>query len=361
MAMAALFHEALAAGCRQKASDLYLTAGQRVWLRVDGQLVPFGAERVESSALLAWLEEKLGVSSLMRLQAREEVDFAFSHGSWRLRGNAFWQRGEPAAVLRFLPPAVPSLAALNLPARAALDRILALTSGLVLVCGPTGSGKTTTLAACLDAINQNEARHILTLEDPVEYVFTPARSLINQRELGRDFCSFPAALRSALREMPDVLLVGELRDRAALTTALMAAESGMLVFGTLHTRLAAEAPARIESFYEQGERACVREQVARVLQAVLAQKLLPASGGGRVAAVEVLLRELSVCSLIRQGKYEQLPSVMMRCQQAGMQTMERAVAQLYQEGRITAKTRERYQREKWGEREGGMTGGTFFV
>lgn len=358
MAMAALFHEALAAGCRQKASDLYLTAGQCAWLRVDGRLQLLGTERVDHTALFDWLKEILGTADFTRLQARKEVDFAFCYGSWRLRGHAFWQRGRLAAVLRFLPPEVPSLAKLNLPARAALARILALTSGLVLVCGPTGSGKTTTLAACLDAINQNEARHILTLEDPVEYVFTPAKSLINQRELGRDFRSFPEALRSALREMPDVLLVGELRDRAALDTALMAAESGMLVFGTLHTRRAAEVPARIESFYAQEERTCVREQVARVLEAVLAQTLLPACGGGRVAAVEVLLRELSVCSLIRQGKYEQLPSVMMRCQREGMQTMDRSIALLYQQGRITAETRERHQRE---EGEGGMTGGTFFV
>lgn len=361
MATMANFSDLLAAGCCRRASDLYLTAGQRAWLRVDGALQEAGSELVGAAALSSWLEKILGKALFARLQAREEVDFAFAHGSWRLRGNAFFQRGLPAAVLRFLPPTIPSLATLQLPAKAALTRILDLKSGLVLVCGPTGSGKTTTLAACLDAINQQQACHILTLEDPVEYVFSPAKSLINQRELGRDFCSFPAAMRSALREMPDVLLVGELRDRATLDTALMAAESGMLVFGTLHTRRAVEAPARIESFYAYGERASVREQVARVLQAVLAQRLLPGREGRRVAAVEVLLRELSVCSLIRQGKYEQLGPAMMRCQREGMQTMEQAVTLLWQQGRITRETRERYQREEREERGGGMTGGTFFV
>lgn len=195
-------------------------------------------------------------------------------------------------------------------------------------------------------MSRRAACHILTLEDPIEYLFPTSDSLINQRELGRDFRSFPEALHSALREMPDVLLVGELRDRATLETSLMAAESGMLVFGTLHTRRAAEAPARIESFYPHDKREAVREQVARVLQAVLAQQLLPACGGGRVAAVEVLLREVSVCSLIRQGKYEQLDSVMMRCQQQGMQTMERALALLRQQGRIAAKMREPYPKER---------------
>lgn len=346
MAMADLFREAIGEGCRRRASDLYLTAGQRIWLRCDGMMQPLGSAPVEPETLAAWLREHLGTALWQRLQAREEVDFAFAHGSWRLRGNAFWQRGSLAAVLRFLPPGVPSLEELQLPAEKALARILSLTSGLVLVCGPTGSGKTTTLAACLDALSRRAACHILTLEDPIEYLFPTSDSLINQRELGRDFRSFPEALHSALREMPDVLLVGELRDRATLETSLMAAESGMLVFGTLHTRRAAEAPARIESFYPHDKREAVREQVARVLQAVLAQQLLPACGGGRVAAVEVLLREVSVCSLIRQGKYEQLDSVMMRCQQQGMQTMERALALLRQQGRIAAKMREPYPKER---------------
>ena len=187
--------------------------------------------------------------------------------------------------------------------------------------GRTGSGKTTTLAAFLQAVNESRPAHILTLEDPIEYVFAPSRCFISQRELRRDFQSFPEALRSALREMPDILLVGEIRDRETMATALMAAETGMLVLGTLHTRGAAEAVRRIEGFYPQEEQSIVRAQVADVFCAIFAQELLPARRGGRVPLVEVLLREPSVCSLIRQGKYSQIEMAMMTHQAQGMQTL----------------------------------------
>ena len=193
----------------------------------------------------------------------------------------------------------------------------------------------------LQAVNESRPAHILTLEDPIEYVFAPSRCFISQRELGRDFQSFPEALRSALREMPDILLVGEIRDRETMTTALMAAETGMLVLGTLHTRGAAEAVRRIEGFYPQEEQSIVRAQVADVFCAIFAQELLPARRGGRVPLVEVLLREPSVCSLIRQGKYSQIEMAMMTHQAQGMQTRRQALQKLLQQGLIAREVYER--------------------
>ena len=241
--------------------------------------------------------------------------------------------------MRVLPERVPSLAAIHAPA--ALQGLLSARQGLVLVTGRTGSGKTTTLAAFLQAVNESRPAHILTLEDPIEYVFAPSRCFISQRELGRDFQSFPEALRSALREMPDILLVGEIRDRETMTTALMAAETGMLVLGTLHTRGAAEAVRRIEGFYPQEEQSIVRAQVADVFCAIFAQELLPARRGGRVPLVEVLLREPSVCSLIRQGKYSQIEMAMMTHQAQGMQTRRQALQKLLQQGLIAREVYER--------------------
>ena len=196
-------------------------------------------------------------------------------------------------------------------------------------------------AAFLQAVNESHAAHILTLEDPIEYVFAPSRCFISQRELGRDFLAFPEALRSALREMPDILLVGEIRDRETMATALMAAETGMLVLGTLHTRGAAEAVRRIEGFYPQEEQSIVRAQVADVFCAIFAQELLPARKGGRVPLVEVLLREPSVCSLIRQGKYSQIEMAMMTHQAQGMQTRRQALQKLLQQGLIAREVYER--------------------
>ena len=241
--------------------------------------------------------------------------------------------------MRVLPERIPSLAAIHAPA--ALQGLLSARQGLVLVTGRTGSGKTTTLAAFLQAVNESQAAHILTLEDPIEYVFAPSRCFISQREFGRDFLAFPEALRSALREMPDILLVGEIRDRETMTTALMAAETGMLVLGTLHTRGAAEAVRRIEGFYPQEEQSIVRAQVADVFCAIFAQELLPARRSGRVPLVEVLLREPSVCSLIRQGKYSQIEMAMMTHQAQGMQTRRQALQKLLQQGLIAREVYER--------------------
>lgn len=324
-----------------RASDIYLSAGQDAWLRVDGRLrrMTQEGETMDDDFMGSLAEAFLSPGQLAELRNGHAVDFSLAHAGRRLRSNFYRQQARLALVVRVLPERVPSLAAIHAPA--ALQGLLSARQGLVLVTGRTGSGKTTTLAAFLQAVNESRPAHILTLEDPIEYVFAPSRCFISQRELGRDFQSFPEALRSALREMPDILLVGEIRDRETMTTALMAAETGMLVLGTLHTRGAAEAVRRIEGFYPQEEQSIVRAQVADVFCAIFAQELLPARRGGRVPLVEVLLREPSVCSLIRQGKYSQIEMAMMTHQAQGMQTRRQALQKLLQQGLIAREVYER--------------------
>lgn len=326
------------------ANDIYLTAGQAVWLRVDGSLCRLSrAEWQPDDAFMELLAGDL-LSDRQReaLACGEAIDFSLTHAGRRLRGNLYRQQAHLAMVLRLLPSSIPTLAAIHAPQ--ALQGLLEARQGLVLVTGRTGSGKTTTMASFLQAVNESRAAHILTLEDPVEYVFTPSRCFVSQRELGRDFRSFPEALRSALREMPDILLVGEIRDRETMTTALAAAETGMLVLGTLHTRGAAEAVRRIEGFYPQEQQSIVRAQVADVFCAIFAQELLPARKGGRVPCTEVLLREPSVASLIRQGKYSQIEMAMMTHQAQGMQTRAQALQKILQQGLIAREVYERAER-----------------
>lgn len=207
-------------------------------------------------------------------------------------------------------------------------------NGLALVCGATGTGKTTTLAALIEQINRTRHVHVITLEDPIEYVFPPACAFLSQREAGRDFTSFPAAVRSALREDPDILLVGEIRDRATMEAALMAATTGVLVLGTLHTRGAAETPLRVESMFPPDVRDAVRAQLADVLTGIFAQRLLPRRGGGRVAAFEVLMATPAVRNILRQGSCSQLTSVMMSGAAQGMQTAEMAETMLRAKGML---------------------------
>ena len=205
-------------------------------------------------------------------------------------------------------------------------------NGLALVCGATGTGKTTTLAALIEQINRTRHVHVITLEDPIEYVFPPACAFLSQREAGRDFTSFPAAVRSALREDPDILLVGEIRDRATLEATLLAAATGVLVMGTIHAGTAAQAARRVESMFPPDVRDAVRAQLADVLTGIFAQRLLPRRGGGRVAAFEVLMATPAVRNVLRQGRYDQLETLMMSGAAQGMQTAEMAEAELRARG-----------------------------
>ena len=334
------WQQVIRAAVRREVSDIHLTGGQYPYFRVDGRLSPFSEIPLPAEFLSDQLQVLLTAYQWQHLQADRTLDFSCSMIGRRFRGNAYYQQGRLALALRLLPEKIPTMEELGCPQ--ALYSLLDADHGLILVCGQTGAGKTTTLAAFLDTINHRRPAHIITLEDPIEYIFRPDRCFISQRELGADFDSFPQALRSALRETPDIVLVGEIRDRETLQTALMAAAAGMQVLGTLHTRNVCDAVMRIEGLFPTNQQGMIRAQIAEVLSGIFAQRLLPCKQGGRICMTEVLLAEPSVRNLIRQGKAAQLESIMMSHKKAGMQTQSLAVECLYEKGRITRETREKY-------------------
>lgn len=326
---------------RHEVSDIYLSAGQPPCWRFLGKVARICEELPEQELMEAVLHEMLTDIQWQQLQKERDLDFSWPFWGRRFRGNACYQQGRLAIVLRLLPARIPSPKDIGMPE--ALQRLMLQEQGLILVTGRTGSGKTTTLASFIELINTQRPAHIITLEDPLEYLYEPSKCFITQREYGRDFYSFPHALRSALREMPDVILVGEIRDAETMQTALMAAAAGVLVLGTLHTRSAAEAAMRMEGMFPMSQQDSVRAQVAEVLTGVFAQRLLPSSRGGRVCMTEVLLADTAVRNLIRQGKYSQIESVMMSRQQQGMRTSSAALDMLYRQGLITQETCEKYR------------------
>ncbi len=316
----------------KEASDVHLTVGQRPHMRCDGVLVPMDGCSLTKQFMAGFCAGIMDEEQRKRLAQDKDIDLSWTFAGRRFRVNAYYRQGFPALAIRLLPERIPSLAEIGAPR--AWQKMKKLDQGLILVTGRTGSGKTTTLAAFIEALNQEKSYHIITLEDPVEFIYEPRRCFISQRELGRDFFSFSQALRSALREMPDVILVGEIRDQDTMKTALMAAASGALVLGTLHTLSAMEAVMRIEGMFPLDQQDSIRAQVAEVLVGVFAQRLLPCIRGGRVCRAEVLLTNSAVQSLIRQGKYSQLESVMMSHQEQGMQTEKAACEQLCRAGLI---------------------------
>jgi twitching motility protein PilT len=319
------------------ASDLHLTVGLPPVLRVDGALEPAGdvpplaPEDTEAAARAA-----LPPAAYERFRADGETDAAWQAGETaRFRVHAFRRDGHAALALRRIPARPPSVEELGLPP--AVVEFSRLRGGLVLATGPAGCGKTTTLAALIDRINRDEARHIVTLEDPVEYVHPHRRSMVNQRQVGRDTRSFDRGLRAALREDPDVILVGEMRDRETVGIALTAAETGHLVLATLHTGDAAQAVDRVIDAFPSEQQPQARAQLAGCLAGVVAQRLLPrADGNGRVAALEVLVATAAVRNLIREGKTFQIPSAIQTGHQAGMRSMESALRQLVSQGLVRA-------------------------
>ena len=337
--------EAVHIAIAREASDVHITAGQAVWLRVDGQLQPLDM-RPDDAWMRRAIDLLLTAEQQTELSGRRELDFSWERQGRRFRGNAYIQQGHTALALRLLRGRIPTLEAIGAPA--AMCRLVKARQGLVLVTGRVGSGKTTSLAALLDAMNHTRSLHIITLEDPLEYIYEPDRCFISQRELGRDFLSFAQGLRSALREAPDVVLVGEIRNRDTMETAMMAAEAGILVFGTLHASSAAEAPLRVEGFFPLAERDIVRSGLADVLAGIYAQRLIPAAAGGRTAITEVLLPLPAVRGLLRQGKYTQLPSVMLSHQREGMRTFAVAADELYAQRRITSEVRQRCRTDAGG-------------
>ena len=331
------------------ASDIHIAPDAPVFFRVNGVLTA-DAENADKGKAPTEREISMLLSSWMTPEQREkfrtqgEIDFAREEADFRLRlrVHGFTVRGGTALSVRLVPEHIPSLDSLGVPP--IFRRLLSLRSGLVLVSGKTGAGKTTTLAAFLSEISRQRAAHIITLEDPIEYVYESGKSLISQREIGAHFTSFGGAIRSALREDPDILLVGELRDADAVQAALSAAETGQLVLASLHTRSAAEAAHRIESFFPAAQQQEVRAQLAAVLEAMISQELLPAVGGGRVLASEVLVATDAVRHLIRAGKPEQLASCIVSGASSGMQTMGQDVGRLRAAEKIDAETARRFEK-----------------
>jgi twitching motility protein PilT len=320
----------------QGASDLLITGGCPPRIRVSGSLVPIG-EEIGGSMIALIVEQMLNPEQRLAFEADKDIDFAFSwkqHG--RLRANAFVQRGTVALELRMIPNRIPTMEELGLPPVAAW--LADLPRGLVLVTGPTGSGKSTTLASIVDHINNTRQLHILTVEDPIEYLHHHKRCVVNQRAVGTDTPSFERALRAALREDPDVLLIGEMRDLESIQIALTMAETGHLVFATLHTNDAAQAVDRIIDVFPGDRQDQIRVQLGASLAAVVAQRLVPRIGGGMVAAFEVLVATNATRNLIREGKTNQLRNTMTTNQKERMLTLEMTLNDLIRANSITYET-----------------------
>ncbi|MCL2174279.1 type IV pilus twitching motility protein PilT [Candidatus Saccharibacteria bacterium] len=319
----------------QRASDLHLQVGLPPMLRIDGALGPIA----NTAVLNAEMVEKLIFSILDQNQQQilikdKEFDFSFAFGDLgRFRVNAFHERGNLAAALRLIPNDILSVAELGLPS--VVEKFADYPRGLVLVTGPTGSGKSTTLAALVDKINSEKSSHIITIEDPIEFTHKSRKSVIVQREVHYDTYSFNAALRSALREDPDVVLIGEMRDLETISAAITIAETGHLVLATLHTNSAAQSVDRMVNVFPPHQQPQIKAQLANILMAICSQRLIPAIGGGRIAAAEILIANSAVRNIIREGKTHQLDSVIQTSAQEGMQSMDRTLVQLVQSGQIT--------------------------
>jgi twitching motility protein PilT len=320
---------------RFDASDLHIQVGLPPMLRVDGALKPID----DAPALDAGDCERLVFSILDDDQKEillkdKEVDFSFAFGNYgRFRVNAFHERGNLAAALRLIPSKIRTLEDLQMPK--VLHDFTKFPRGLVLVTGPTGSGKSTTLAAMVDKINTERSMHILTIEDPIEYAHSSKKSIVVQREIHYDTYSYAAALRSSLREDPDVVLIGEMRDLETIAAAVTIAETGHLVLATLHTNSAAQSIDRMIDVFPPHQQQQIRVQLAGMLQGICSQRLVPAIGGGRVIAAEILVVTGAVRNIIREGKTHQLDAVIQTGGEYGMQSMDRQLVGLVQEGKIS--------------------------
>lgn len=320
---------------RKNASDLHLQVGLPPMMRLDGSLTPFAgypnlnAEQVEKLVFAILDEDQQRI-----LMKDKEFDFSFAFGDLgRFRVNAFHERGNLAASLRLIPNNIKTITELGMPP--VIQTFADFPRGLVLVTGPTGSGKSTTLAALVDKINTEKAKHIITIEDPIEFTHKSKRSAIVQREVHYDTYSFSAALRSSLRQDPDVVLIGEMRDLETISAAITIAETGHLVFATLHTNSAAQSIDRMIDVFPPHQQPQVRSQLANIIQGICAQRLVPAIGGGRVVAAEVLVANPAVRNIIREGKSHQLDAVIQTGADQGMQTMDRTLVKLVQTGVVT--------------------------
>lgn len=319
-------------------SDLHLSVGRPPCVRLNGKVYDLSEyEDFRPSVVQRMIYDVLTDEQIQRFENELELDFAYSaQNIARFRVNAYRDRSHVAAALRVIPTDIPTPEQLHLPA--VVMELAERPRGLMLVTGPTGSGKSTTLAAVIDRINSTRDEHIITIEDPVEFVHNHKRCVVNQREVGQDTKSFKNALRAALRQDPDVILVGEMRDNETIHLAVTAAETGHLVFGTLHTNSAAESVDRMVGVFPADEQDQIRTQLSNSLVAIVSQQLLPSQEGGRVAAIEVMIANSAIRNLIRENKAHQMHSIMQTQTQIGMQTMDQALRDLYHEGSITLDT-----------------------
>jgi len=326
-----MFFKAIDSG----ASDLHLLANESPIIRVDGNLLKL----VDQPALSGDDIEKLVLLTLRpeyvdKLKQEKEVDFSFNFDGSRVRANIYYEKNFVAGSFRFISGTVKSFEELGLPP--IIEEFGKQERGLVIVTGPTGHGKSTTIAALIEYINKNFSKHVVTVEDPVEYVFKNQKSIISQREFGTDTLSFSRALRSALREDPDVVLVGEMRDLETFEATLTIAETGHLVFTTLHTNEAAQTPSRIVDTFPKNQQDQIRQQLANVLGGVVSQRLIPrASGKGRIVACEIMAANSAIKSLIREGKDHQIQSIIQTSAAEGMITMDQVLADYVSRGEIT--------------------------
>ena len=320
---------------KRQASDLHIQVGLPPILRVDGRLTPIaGMPNLSEEMIERLVFATLDADQQKILIKDKEFDYSFAFGEMaRFRVNAFHERGNLAAAFRLIPNAIKSIGELGLPA--VVESFAEYPRGLVLVTGPTGSGKSTTLAALVDKINREKAVHIVTIEDPIEYTHRSQRSLVVQREVHYDTYSFSAALRSALREDPDVVLIGEMRDLETISSAITIAETGHLVLATLHTNSAAQSIDRMIDVFPAYQQPQIRAQLSNILMAICSQRLIPAIGGGRMPAAEIMVANAAVRSLIREGKTHQIDTVIQTGAAQGMQTMDRTLVKMVQEGVIT--------------------------
>ena len=320
---------------RLNASDLHLQYNLPPILRVDGALSPVtGSTPLNEEAVKSLIFATLDEEQQKILLKDKEFDYSFAFGDIaRFRVNAFHERGKLAAAFRLIPNQIKNINDLGMPA--IVETFAEFPRGLVLVTGPTGSGKSTTLAALIDKINREKSTHIITIEDPIEFTHKSHQSVIAQREVHYDTFSFAAALRSVLREDPDVVLIGEMRDLETIQAAITIAETGHLVFATLHTNSAAQSIDRMIDVFPAHQQPQVRSQLSNILMAVCAQRLVPAIGGGRVVAAEIMVANSAIRSLIRDGQTHQIDTAIQTGADQGMQTMDRTLAKLVQTGVIT--------------------------
>lgn len=318
----------------RKASDVHLTAGLPPMIRQDGEIVALPYEVLDANQTQRLIYEVLTDEHLQKFEQTHELDIGYTVKDLaRFRMNVYMQRTSVSSALRLIPNRIPSFEELRLPP--IIREIAKRTSGLVLVTGPTGSGKSTTIASMIDDINATRTSHIMTIEDPIEYLHKHRKCMVNQRELHSDTYSLHNSLRAVLREDPDIILVGELRDLETIEAALTLAETGHLVFGTLHTRNAPATIDRVVDVFPSDQQDQIRVLLANTIEGVVSQQLLPRLGGGRVAALEIMIGVPAIKNLIREGKTHQMYSVIETSQNVGMQTMDRSLSDLYRQGQVS--------------------------